>query len=480
MLTACVEDDDERDVGVADLALDSESDFEPTLDTGALALDGEVRDSDAEISPPDMSEGTRDQEITDMSPEVITDLEPAPDPDMDALDPDMALPDMVLPDMASADMTPEPAEVEWAECEHLCLTEDPERLDGCSSSCEPIAPEACRQDCDPTNTVNAWSNTEYIDLGSPYDELHVSDAGFVVQRTVLGNHNFELRAWSGALIHSLTFAPTDYTEIDVHLSREAVLIYHEWDNAFGGELFLYSWEGAELAREVIMYMNYVCRRPALFRDRVIYSALGPTYECFDTPINYDRAMYASQLVSVSAFKGFDYDIAVDDFEPYYRLNARYYGHSEGQTTVGTLSGDTHDAQVEAVSDVGFIYRDERGALQLATPPVSSEARWTYHALAGLTPDSTDAFQVKSGAYEALYGAHDSGVSHDLYQLTMNGAAPQRFELVRRFAEPISKLTDHHMITREEERGVWVRHRRPACTVDGQCVCLNDAALPDCR
>ena len=174
-------------------------------------------------------------------------------------------------------------------------------------------------------------------------------------------------------------------------------------------------------------------------------------------------MYASQLVSVSAFTGFEYDIAVDDFEPFYRLSARYYGHSEDQPTVGTLSGDTHDAQVEAVSDVGFIYRDEGGALQLATPPLSSEARWTYHALAGLAPDQTDAFQVKSGAYEALYGAHDSGASHDLYQLTMNGAAPERFELVRRFAEPISKLTDHHMITREEERGVWVRHRLPACT-----------------
>ena len=72
---------------MADLALDSESDSEPTLDIGPLALDSEARDPDAEIALFDMSEVTRDQEITDMDPEVITDLEPALDPDMDALGP---------------------------------------------------------------------------------------------------------------------------------------------------------------------------------------------------------------------------------------------------------------------------------------------------------------------------------------------------------------------------------------------------------
>ena len=72
-----------------------------------------------------------------------------------------------------------------------------------------------------------------------------------------------------------------------------------------------------------------------------------------------------------------------------------------------------DTESTKGSDVGFIYRDERGALQLATPPVSPEARWTYHALAGLTPDSTDAFQVKSGAYQAPFQANTPSSLIDL-------------------------------------------------------------------
>ena len=130
---------------------------------------------------------------------------------------------------------------------------------------------------------------------------------------------------------------------------------------------------------------------------MFYSALGPTYECFDTPVNADRAMYASQLVSVSAFTGFEYDIAVDDVVPYYRLSARYYGHSEDLPIVGTLSGDTHDAQVEAVSDVGFIYRDERGALQLAVPPVSLEARWTWSRTSSPTRRATSGCRRRSSS-----------------------------------------------------------------------------------
>lgn len=495
-LSGCVEDNDEAIARARDQGADQ---AQLEADQRLSADDAEVSEPDAAVSPPDMSEATQDLAL-DLSPE--RDLEIERDMEMtasDMLSSDMALADMEPVDMTLTDMEPvdmtladlepvdmEPAdmepilgEVEWAPCEELCLTEDAARLDGCSSECYPIAPEACQYACDATHTEEAWSSVEYLDLGGRYTAIYPADSGFIVQRAVAGNHVLEVRGWDGELLRSITLTPMRFEEIEVHVSQEAVLIYHEWDNTVGGELFLYSWEGVELAREEIVYLDYICRRPGLFRDRVIYLAIGPTYECFDSPVNEVRSIHASHLVRAKVFTGYEYDFMVDDDEPYYRITAEYYKYDEASPTLTFLNGDTHNVEIKAVSDVGFVYHAGNLTPRIAIPPTSPEALWTHQPLTGLIPSVLSAFQFKNGPYEDLYGVHQVDSRHDLYRFTFSGDTPQRFELVRRFSEPILKLTDHHMITREDERGVWVRHRRPACTLDGRCACLNDSALPDC-
>ena len=63
-LTACVEDNDERNERAIDLAP------EPELDMSSLNPDREVSDPDAETSPPDLGETARDQEVPEIDAEA--------------------------------------------------------------------------------------------------------------------------------------------------------------------------------------------------------------------------------------------------------------------------------------------------------------------------------------------------------------------------------------------------------------------------
>ena len=69
-----------------------------------------------------------------------------------------------------------------------------------------------------------------------------------------GTRRFDLVSWSGSVIHSLTLSARPFQSLEatpyVYVSEEAAMIFYEWDNIYGGELFLYSWTGEELQRSI--------------------------------------------------------------------------------------------------------------------------------------------------------------------------------------------------------------------------------------
>ena len=256
-----------------------------------------------------------------------------------------------------------------------------------------------------------------------------------------------------------------YGDLAIHVSAQAVLIDYEWDNTLGGELYLYDWSGAELRSEMVVYRDQFCRRPALFRDRVLASAIGPSGDCFDNPSRVDLAVYGAHLMSVSKARDFEYNSALDDFEFYHTLTSRYYGYNDVEPLISSVRY-ADDIIVEAVSDVGLIYRDT--STRVTTPPVTGERAWSTRSLVELLPSGVTDLEIKSGAYEALYGVLSAEGAHTLYQLSFEGVDPQEFKLVRHFSDPVLTLTDHHLVVSEEPQGIWVRHKSPACTVSGAC------------
>ena len=475
-----------------------------TLDPDMTILDPDmaILDPDMAVLDPDMA--TLDPDMTTLDPDMaILDPDMAIlDPDMAVLDPDMAIldPDMAIldpdmatldPDMATLDpdMAVPDAVTDLPNCGLLCETYEPEQLDGCDESCQPISSTFCAQDCEVTNTVHAWSNVRFLDLNEVYEAIYIADGGLVVQRPIHeGNRRFDIVSWSGSVLHSLTLDERPFQSLEatpyVYVSEEAAMIFYEWDNIYGGELFLFSWTGEELQRSDVVYMIGSCKRPALFRDRVLLNQIGPVGDCFDFPSNDLRELHTSHTLQVRETTRFEYNLEIDDFVPEYTLSGSYTYFAS--PLFWSIAGPSHNIRVESISDRGFIYQDENNISRLILSPTQANDPWTSTLLNELTEEVEHAselrhfYRVNQGFYAVTQQDEDENISSQLYHLNFAQGTPNAYRLERQFDTPITDLTDQHMITTRVETGLWVRDRSPACDMSGACVCRDESENERCE
>ena len=468
MFIGCV-DDSQSEQPV--LILPSPSEMDQTvnlnpLDPNAPMQDMMVAFDDLDLNlndmnPPrsDLNMPTQDMEVISQDMEVISQ-------DMDSSPVfDMALPmqDMELPGNG-------------LDCVALCETYSSYSLDGCNEDCQPIAPELCTQQCNPTYTQKAWSEPQWINLNTPYTRITSSNSGFVVDK---GNQNqvyFEIWNWEGTLIHTIE---DDSWYTYVMVSDTAILIYMETD-LFQGQATLYDWNGTELERlDIVQSAGYDERLPTLFNDQIYLRTTG----YYNDEWGY-MSTYASNLIQVSVDQDYDYYDYVSEIDfSTTELRASYLGFDtliEDELITSNTDGYvSFSYPIYSLSDHGFIYEDEQEIYHLVLAPNSEDAPWSIDLLSTWIAPELSNLTFPFNVNDGLYGLLElDGQSH-LYKMRFEGQSPQDFEFIRAFDEQITDLKSDHMIMSREGTGIWVRHRLPACTGDGQCACLTPSTSPLC-
>ena len=234
---------------------------------------------------------------------------------------------------------------------------------------------------------------------------------------------------------------------------------------------MYNWEGEELqVTPIVLSAGYDERLPSLFGDQLELRAIGP----YNDEWGYTQT-YTSNNLFVRVDQDYDYFDSISDIDYVTTyLDAFYYGF-ESQTATDFFVSNTDgyiafQYPIYAVSDLGFIYEDEFEIRHLVLPPQSTNASddWRSSVLSDwIAPDQVGLefpFTVNNG----IYGMVEFGGQYHLYALRFENQVPQGFDFVRSFDGMISDLKADHMIVEQEPEGLWVRHRLPACTQNGQC------------